>query len=166
MWTADPLLQVDGWSRRIRWGAAARCKLTNTAQTTQQIVQNTNGPSAFVYCYSVYVRSAVPATIQLVVTTTGQTALTPVTTSVFVDASDSHRAAFRFSKTASASECNCRQACKWTHSAPKWKHSQRPGCTRRPSTWAASIRARGFRPTCFFHGDRTQSKLLPDRFDQ
>jgi hypothetical protein len=55
-------------------------QLTNTAQTTQQIVQNTSGPSSFVYCFSVYVRSNVPAAIQLVVTATGQTTLTAVTT--------------------------------------------------------------------------------------
>ena len=55
-------------------------QLTNTAQTTQQIIQNTSGPSAFVYCYSVYVRAVRTCTIQLVVTATGQTALTAVNT--------------------------------------------------------------------------------------
>ncbi len=79
VWTADPLLQVTGGVSDPLGGSAAM-QLTNTAQTTQQIIQNTSGPSSFVYCYSVYVRSAVPATIQLVVTATGQTALTPVTT--------------------------------------------------------------------------------------
>ena len=79
VWTADPLLQVIGGVADPLGGSAAM-QLTNTAQTTQQIVQNTSGPSGFVYCYSVYVRSAVPATIQLVVTTTGQTVLTAVTT--------------------------------------------------------------------------------------
>jgi hypothetical protein len=80
VWTADPLLQVTGGVQDALGGSSAM-QLTNTAQTTQQIVQNTSGPSGFVYCYSVYVRSAVPATIQLVVTATGQTALTAVTTS-------------------------------------------------------------------------------------
>ncbi len=79
VWTADPLLQVIGGVGDPLGGSAAM-QLTNTAQTTQQIVQNTSGPSGFVYCYSVYVRSAVPATIQLVVTTTGETVLTAVTT--------------------------------------------------------------------------------------
>jgi hypothetical protein len=55
-------------------------QLTNIAQTTQQIIQNTSAPSSFVYCYSVYLRSSVPAAIQLVVTATGQTTLTPITT--------------------------------------------------------------------------------------
>lgn len=79
VWTADPLLQVMGGVPDPLGGSDA-LQLTNTAPATQQIVQNTNGPSSFVYCYSVYVRSAAPATLQLVVTATGQTLLTPVTT--------------------------------------------------------------------------------------
>jgi hypothetical protein len=79
VWTPDPLLQVASGVLDPLGGSAAM-QLTNTAQTTQQIVQNTSGPSWFVYCYSVYVRSNVPATIQLVVTATGQVSLTPVTT--------------------------------------------------------------------------------------
>jgi hypothetical protein len=79
VWTPDPLLQVAGGVSDPLGGSAA-IQLTNTAQTTQQIIQNTSGPSSFRYCYSVYVRSVVPATIQLVVTATGQAALTPVTT--------------------------------------------------------------------------------------
>ncbi len=79
VWTPDPLLQVSGGVSDPLGGSAAM-QLTNTAQTTQQIVQNTSGPSSFVYCYSVYVRSAVPATIQLVVTATGQVSLTAVNT--------------------------------------------------------------------------------------
>jgi hypothetical protein len=78
-WTADPLLQVTGGVSDPLGGDDAM-QLTNTAQTTQQIIQNTSGPSAYAYCYSVYLRSAVPATIQLVVTATGQTVLTAVTT--------------------------------------------------------------------------------------
>src|SRR6202167_4982182 len=78
VWTPDPLLQVTGGMADPLGGSAAM-QLTNTAQTTQQIIQNTSGPSAYVYCYSVYLRSAVPATIQLVVTATGQTVLTAVT---------------------------------------------------------------------------------------
>jgi hypothetical protein len=80
VWTADPLLQVSGGVQDPLGGSDAM-QLTNTAQTTQQVVQNTNGSSMFVYCFSVYVRSAVPATIQLVVAATGQTTLTAVTTS-------------------------------------------------------------------------------------
>lgn len=79
VWTADPLLQVIGGVSDPMGGNDAM-QLTNTAQTTQQIVQTTGGPSSFLYCFSVYVRSAVPATIQLVLTATGQTSLIPVTT--------------------------------------------------------------------------------------
>jgi hypothetical protein len=79
VWAADPLLSVTGGVQDPRGGSAAM-QLTNTAQTTQQIVQNTSAPSSFVYCYSLYVRSDAPATIQLVVTATGQVALTAVST--------------------------------------------------------------------------------------
>jgi hypothetical protein len=80
VWTADPLLQVAG-GVQDPFGGNSAMRLTNTAQTVQQIIQSTNGPSSFVYCFSVYVRSSVPATIQLVVTATGETALTAVATS-------------------------------------------------------------------------------------
>jgi hypothetical protein len=79
VWTADPLLQVTGGVPDALGGTDAM-QLTNTAQTTQQIIQNTSGPSSYLYCYSVYVRSNAPATIQLVVTATGQTTLTAITT--------------------------------------------------------------------------------------
>jgi hypothetical protein len=79
VWTADPLLHVTGGMADPTGGNDA-IELTNTAETTQQIVQNTSGPSSYVYCYSVYVMSSVPATIQLVVAATGQTTLTPINT--------------------------------------------------------------------------------------
>jgi hypothetical protein len=79
VWTPDALLQVAGGVADPLGGSAAM-QLTNTAQTTQQIIQNISGPSWFVYCYSVYVRSDAPATIQLVVTATGQVSLTAVNT--------------------------------------------------------------------------------------
>lgn len=80
VWAADPLLQVAGGAQDPLGGTDAM-QLTNTAQTAQQIVQSTSGSSSFLYCFSVYVRSAVPATIQLVAATTGQTSLTAITTS-------------------------------------------------------------------------------------
>lgn len=80
VWTADPLLQVSGGVQDPLGGSDAM-QLTNNATTTQQIIQNTSGWSMFVYCFSVYVRSAVPATIQLVVAATGQTKLIAVPTS-------------------------------------------------------------------------------------
>jgi hypothetical protein len=78
VWTADPLLQVTG-GIADPLGSSNAVQLTNTGETSQQIVQNIAGPSDFVYCYSVYVRSAAPATIRLVQATTGQTSLTPLT---------------------------------------------------------------------------------------
>lgn len=77
VWAPDPLLQVTRGAEDP-FGNTNAMQLTNTGQATQQIVQNLAGPSAFLYCFSVYVRSATPTTIQLVQTTTGQTSLTPV----------------------------------------------------------------------------------------
>jgi len=77
VWTADPLLQVAG-AMQDPLGSSDAMQLTNTGQATQQIVQNTTAPSSFLYCYSVYVRSNVPTTIQLAVAAAGQTSLTPV----------------------------------------------------------------------------------------
>jgi hypothetical protein len=79
VWTADPLLQVTG-GVQDPFGGSNAMQLTNTGQTTQQIVQSTSGPSSFVYCYSVYVRSNVPATIHMVVAATGQTSVTAIST--------------------------------------------------------------------------------------
>lgn len=76
VWTADPLLQVTSGAADP-FGTNNAMQLTNTGQTAQQIVQSIAGPSDFLYCYSVYVQSAAPTTIQLVQTTTGQTTLTP-----------------------------------------------------------------------------------------
>jgi hypothetical protein len=78
-WTADSLLEVVGGVSDPLGGSAAM-QLTNTALTTQQIKQNTGGSSSLLYCFSVYLRSAAPTTIQLVVETTGQTVLQPVAT--------------------------------------------------------------------------------------
>jgi hypothetical protein len=78
-WVPDALLNLSS-SISDPLGGSAAMQLTNTGETTQKIIQNTNGPSGLVYCYSVYLRSAVSANIQLVVTTTGQSTLTPVTT--------------------------------------------------------------------------------------
>lgn len=79
VWTPDALLQVMA-GVQDPFGGSAAMQLTNTAQTMQEIVQNTSGPSWFLYCYSVYVRSNVPATISLAVAATGQTSLTSVVT--------------------------------------------------------------------------------------
>jgi hypothetical protein len=81
VWTADPLLQVTG-GVPDPLGGTGGMQLTNTGATTQQILQNTSGPSSFLYCFSVYVKSAAPTTIQLVVAATGQSSLTAINTGV------------------------------------------------------------------------------------
>jgi hypothetical protein len=77
VWTADPLLQITSGITDPLGGSGAM-QLTNTGHTAQRIVQSISGPSSFVYCFSVYIRSAVPATIQLVVTAPGQSSLTDI----------------------------------------------------------------------------------------
>jgi hypothetical protein len=77
VWTADPLLQVVA-GIEDPFGGSDAVQLTNAAETTQEIVQNTAAPSSLLYCYSVYVRSSVPITVQLVVRATGQSALMAV----------------------------------------------------------------------------------------
>jgi hypothetical protein len=77
VWTADPLLQAAG-GVQDPFGNSDGMQLTNTAEATQQIVQNTAGPSSYQYCYSVYIRSNVATTVQLVATATGQTSLTAI----------------------------------------------------------------------------------------
>jgi hypothetical protein len=79
VWAADPLLVVAAGVTDPLGGSAAM-QLTNTGEAAQQVVQSTGGPSAFLYCFSVYLRSDVAATVQLVVSATGQTSLTAVTT--------------------------------------------------------------------------------------
>lgn len=77
VWTADPLLQVTS-GLADPFGNSNAMQLTNTGLTAQQIAQNIAGPSEFLYCYSLYLRSAAPITVQLVQTTAGQTSLKPV----------------------------------------------------------------------------------------
>ncbi len=88
VWARDPLLQVTGGVQDPLGGSDAM-QLTNTAQTTQQILQNISGSSEFTYCYSVYVRSAVPATIQLVVIGDRADYVNGCNYGVIVEASDS-----------------------------------------------------------------------------
>lgn len=74
VWTADPLMQVStGIADPL--GGTGGVQLTNTAQTTQRIVQSTAGPSWFQYCCSIYLRSNAPSTIQMLCSATGQESL-------------------------------------------------------------------------------------------
>jgi len=79
VWTADPLLQrVSGIQDPV--GTTNAVQLTNTAQTTQRIMQDIAGASWFQYCFSVYVRSAVSAVVQMGASAGGQDSLTAVPT--------------------------------------------------------------------------------------
>ena len=76
-WTADPLLQISTGAADPFNGNNA-LQIINTSQSWQRVFQTTNAPSWFQYCYSVYVRSEAPATLQFVLETTGQQLLTPI----------------------------------------------------------------------------------------
>ena len=78
VWTADPLLHVSTGIADPLGGTGA-LHLTNTGQTTQRIVQSIAGASWLQYCCSVYLRSAAPATVQILFSATGQESLTQVT---------------------------------------------------------------------------------------
>ncbi len=74
VWTADPLLQVSlGVADPL--GGTGAVQLANSAQTTQRVLQAIAGPSGFQYCFSVYVRSDSPTTVNLVMTSQGQDSL-------------------------------------------------------------------------------------------
>jgi hypothetical protein len=59
-------------------GGNGAMQITNTAETTQRIVQNIAGPSWFRYCFSVYLRAASATTVQILLSATGQESLTQV----------------------------------------------------------------------------------------
>lgn len=65
VWTADPLLTiVEGMADPL--GNSAAAKLTNGAQTAQQLTQALACPTWFQYCLSVYLRADAPCTVFLV----------------------------------------------------------------------------------------------------
>ena len=78
-WAADPLLSVSEGIQDPA-GANGAIQVTNQSQTTQRIVQTIEGPSWFQYCFSVFVRSEIPSTAQLVIATSGQESLQTVQT--------------------------------------------------------------------------------------
>lgn len=79
VWTADPMLQVNvGLPDPL--GGTDAIEITNAGQAAQQLMQNIAAPSWYMYAFSVYLRSAAAATVQLVVSAGGQTYLTPVVT--------------------------------------------------------------------------------------
>jgi len=76
-WTADALVQLST-GVVDPFGGSNAMQITNASQSLQRVVQFTNAPSWFQYCYSVYLRSDAPATVQLVLETTGQELLAPI----------------------------------------------------------------------------------------
>lgn len=77
VWTADPLLTLSA-GVADPFGGTGAIQITNTAQTTQQIVQNIAGPSWFQYCFSVYLRCVTPSTVQILLSATGQESVNQV----------------------------------------------------------------------------------------
>lgn len=65
-WTSDPLIQIAGGSDGPV-GVKNAVQLTNTAQAAQRLGQTIASPSWFQYCFSAYLRSDVPCTVQLIV---------------------------------------------------------------------------------------------------
>ncbi len=77
VWSADPLLDVSAGAADPLGGNAAM-QITNTAQTTQRIVQAIAGASWFRYCCSFYLRSDTAAAIEIVSSAAGQESLAAV----------------------------------------------------------------------------------------
>jgi len=65
VWTPDPLLQVLSGALDPNGGTNAMT-LTNGAQASQGIVQQTAGPGWFEYTFSIYLRSDTPCSVSLV----------------------------------------------------------------------------------------------------
>src|SRR5579872_7404036 len=77
-WVFDPLLQLStGIQDPLAGNGAAQ--LTNTGQASLSVVQLLNAPSWFQYCYSIYLRSDVPASVDVLATTAGQDLIATVT---------------------------------------------------------------------------------------
>jgi hypothetical protein len=79
VWTADPMLQVATGVQDPLGGSNA-VQLTNTSQSAQGVVQSIAGASWFQYCFSVYLRSDAPSVVEIVMSTSGQVSLTPIST--------------------------------------------------------------------------------------
>jgi hypothetical protein len=71
VWNADPLIAL-GTGVQDPLGANNAIHVTNSAQTTQRVLQTTAGPSPFQYCLSLYLRSDAACVVDLVISTAGQ----------------------------------------------------------------------------------------------
>jgi hypothetical protein len=65
VWTPDPLLQVISGAPDPNGGTNATT-LTNAAQASQSIIQQTAGPGWFKYTFSIYLRSDTPCSVNLI----------------------------------------------------------------------------------------------------
>jgi hypothetical protein len=73
VWSADPLLQVSAGIPGPS-GLNDGTRIINQAQTTQRIMQATQGASGFRYSFSLFVRSDVASTPGLIIKTAGEEA--------------------------------------------------------------------------------------------
>jgi Conserved hypothetical protein 2217 (DUF2460) len=64
-WTVDPLLQASA-AVQDPFGGTGAAQMTNTAQVAQRIGQTIAAASSFQYCFSLYLRSDAPCTVQMV----------------------------------------------------------------------------------------------------
>ena len=71
-WAPGPLLRITPGAADP-FGGTAGMTMTNTAQASQAVSQQINGPGGYRYCLSVYVRSDVPQTVWLTQSCNGAT---------------------------------------------------------------------------------------------
>jgi hypothetical protein len=69
VWTPGPLLAVAG-SVTDPLGGSAAFKLTNSGEGAQNVIQTLNIPAGYVYTLSIYVQSAQPTTVTLLLGST------------------------------------------------------------------------------------------------
>ncbi len=67
VWTPDPLLQVATGATDPNGGTNATT-LTNWAQASQSIMQQTAGPGWFEYTFTIYLRADTPCSVSLILT--------------------------------------------------------------------------------------------------
>jgi len=70
-WSADPLLALSPGAPDP-FGGTNAMQITNSAQTSQRVMQETAGPGSFSYVFSVFVRSDAACEVDLVVSSAGQ----------------------------------------------------------------------------------------------
>lgn len=64
-WTIDPLIQPTK-GNTDPFGGTAALRLTNAGQVAQRVIQSIAGPSWYQYCFSIYLRSDGPCSINVI----------------------------------------------------------------------------------------------------